>query len=751
MTLTINTNGSNVTNSVTVEDAPAVLILGNSVVLTNAAGGILRSTSDTQPAISILGLNSHIVNRGAIEATFGYLTSILGNASNEQVDNYGTIYGWVRLGEGDDTFNQYFSAPAIGTATVDLGGGNDTYNLLVSPGPIIFGFVDGGSGEDSLNLLSEISLVYGFYFTGFEHLTVGANVTNLSNFSDLLSITLTAGGFNNFVNSVNPTLDISLQNNWFTIGPGSSFRNITGSENADTLSLNSGPSGFATLTGSANLGGGNDTVHISVFDTSSSNPVIAGLIDGGLGNDFIGVNTRSNQTVDLTSFINFEILKISTQAFAPNTVARVINANGLQKITGNATDVIAIGQSNSPNAQLWPGFGGPMTLEETTTIGNIGQDVGSAFNPYDLSELSTADAQYNLLVTNNGTILGDVQLYIGNDNYDGSLGSTGGTIFGYAGNDSLTGGIGGERIEGGYGNDILTGNGGIDILLGDAGDDALFGGIGADQLLGGEGNDRLFFDYADSVIDGGIGSDTMVVGSTGMLAILPASIEALEFAAGAILTLTGTQFANGLASNSALSGTGTLTVNMTAGVNFLASGMSFTSTVGTVVNGTSGIDIIKLGLGASTGNTINSGDGVDQIRGSNGVDTINGGIGNDKIMGIGGADVLTGGTGNDQFRYFQQSDSGLGAAADRVTDFTIGGDKLSFLLIDADAVAAGDQAFNFVGTAAFANTGVGQIRYQNSGADLLVQADVNGDGVADMEIILQGLAGGTLTAGDFIL
>jgi hypothetical protein len=33
----------------------------------------------------------------------------------------------------------------------------------------------------------------------------------------------------------------------------------------------------------------------------------------------------------------------------------------------------------------------------------------------------------------------------------------------------------------------------------------------------------------------------------------------------------------------------------------------------------------------------------------------------------------------------------------------------------------------------------------------LVQADVNGDGVADMEIILQGLAGGTLTAGDFIL
>jgi serralysin len=206
------------------------------------------------------------------------------------------------------------------------------------------------------------------------------------------------------------------------------------------------------------------------------------------------------------------------------------------------------------------------------------------------------------------------------------------------------------------------GGSGTDVLIGNSAANTLDGGAGISTLNGGGGNDRLILRASanGSTIDGGANTDTLVINNTVTSLAGFAGLEALEFAAGAILTLTGTQFANGLASNSALSGTGTLTVNMTAGVNFLASGMSFTSTVGTVVNGTSGIDIIKLGLGASTGNTINSGDGVDQIRGSNGVDTINGGIGNDKIMGIGGADVLTGGTGNDQFRYFQQSDSGLG-------------------------------------------------------------------------------------------
>lgn len=310
-------------------------------------------------------------------------------------------------------------------------------------------------------------------------------------------------------------------------------------------------------------------------------------------------------------------------------------------------------------------------------------------------------------------------------------------------------------IEGASGTnfaDNITGTEFGNQLFGMGGDDILEGIGGIDSLYGGDGNDRLSVRLDNgSTVDGGAGVDTLFVDGQDITFASIASIEAIELASSSMI-LTGSQFATGLAKNSAISGNGIITVNMEVGVNFVASGMAFAEAdVAMVVNGTSGIDIIKLGLGNSTGNTVNGGDGVDQIRGSQGIDTINGDGGNDKIMGLGGADVLTGGAGNDQFRYFAATDSGYGTDTDQITDFTIGGDRFNFALIDADVATAGDQAFSFIGTGVFAATGIGQIRYETSGTDLLVQTDVDGDGIADMEIILQGLNGGTLTAGDFIL
>jgi hypothetical protein len=71
--------------------------------------------------------------------------------------------------------------------------------------------------------------------------------------------------------------------------------------------------------------------------------------------------------------------------------------------------------------------------------------------------------------------------------------------------------------------------------------------------------------------------------------------------------------------------------------------------------------------------------------------------------------------------------------------------------IDTDAVAPGDQAFAFIGNAAFGTTGAAQVHHMNSGANLLVQADINGDGIADMEVMLACLAGQTLTGASFLL
>ena len=311
------------------------------------------------------------------------------------------------------------------------------------------------------------------------------------------------------------------------------------------------------------------------------------------------------------------------------------------------------------------------------------------------------------------------------------------------GNVSIARGTVIENAIGGSGNDVIIGNAVANVLD---------GGNGVNTLNGGAGNDRLILGSSgvnNSTIDGGADTDTLVLngGGGGLAGLI--GIEVLELNGGAGLTLTGTQFANGLSKTTAVSGTGSITVNMDTGINFLSQSFAFSGSGVTVtVNGTSGTDIIKCGTGV---HIINSGDGVDQIRGGTSADIINAGAGNDKIIGNSGADVITGGTGADQFRYLFAGESGLGAAADRITDYAIGSDRLNFSLLDTNPGLAGVQGFAFVANGAFSGGGAASIRYTNSGADLLVQADINGDGIADMEVILQGLSGGTLTAADFIL
>lgn len=373
---------------------------------------------------------------------------------------------------------------------------------------------------------------------------------------------------------------------------------------------------------------------------------------------------------------------------------------------------------------------------------------------FDISAISAAsttvrylymrDAGTQVILGGKTLTVSEANQFVGPGSFAGSAGADA-VVFNVATADfTLAGPNGAVFTNWTAGQDSITinGNASANTLTGDE--------LQATTINGGAGNDRIVIHNGSGSYDGGADSDTLVVSSTMILTGNIAGFEAVELSAGANLTLTSTQFATGLASNMAVSGTGTITVNMSMGVGFLASDMSFASTVATVVNGTSGIDIIKLGTGASTGNIVNGGDGVDQIRGSNGVDTIDGGIGNDKIMALGGADVLTGGAGNDQFRYLFTTDSGIGTEADRILDFISGEDRFNFGFFDADPNTAGRQALSFIGTAAFATNGTAQLRYADSGADTLVQIDLNGDGAADMEIVLAGHAGQALTGTDFL-
>jgi len=83
------------------------------------------------------------------------------------------------------------------------------------------------------------------------------------------------------------------------------------------------------------------------------------------------------------------------------------------------------------------------------------------------------------------------------------------------------------------------------------------------------------------------------------------------------------------------------------------------------------------------------------------------------------------------------------AASDTILDFNMG-DVINLSLIDANALTGGNQAFSFIGNAAFSNT-AGELRFSTG----VLSADTNGDGIADFAINFTSVA--STQAGDFIL
>jgi Ca2+-binding RTX toxin-like protein len=87
------------------------------------------------------------------------------------------------------------------------------------------------------------------------------------------------------------------------------------------------------------------------------------------------------------------------------------------------------------------------------------------------------------------------------------------TLFGGAGNDTLTGGSSDDLLFGGSGNDTLLGKGGFDFLFGGAGNDTLTGGDADDQVFGEGDDDRMIWNPGDDtdLNEGGAGVDTVEV------------------------------------------------------------------------------------------------------------------------------------------------------------------------------------------------------------------------------------------------
>jgi Ca2+-binding RTX toxin-like protein len=217
----------------------------------------------------------------------------------------------------------------------------------------------------------------------------------------------------------------------------------------------------------------------------------------------------------------------------------------------------------------------------------------------------------------------------------------------------------------------------------------LDGGGGVDSLRGGLGNDTYIARAGTTIVEAGVaGTDTVL---SSMTYTLGANLEHLTLTGAAAINGTGNALANTLTGNAA----------------------------------------------------------ANRLMGSAGNDTLLGLGGADVLTGGAGRDVMTGGTAADVFDFDALTEMGKAAATrDRITDFARNIDDIDLRTIDANLLAAGNQAFKYIRTGQFTRH-AGELHVVKQGAVIIVEGDVNADGRADFQIQVDGQA--LLLKGDFLL
>ncbi|HEX8192841.1 MAG TPA: M10 family metallopeptidase [Allosphingosinicella sp.] len=313
--------------------------------------------------------------------------------------------------------------------------------------------------------------------------------------------------------------------------------------------------------------------------------------------------------------------------------------------------------------------------------------------------------------------------------------------FGIHGGFTISNGVTIENATGGAGKDKLFGNDAANLLLGNAGDDSIDGGAGDDVIVGGAGKD---------VLTGGAGGDLFRYAARGDSAVGAARDVIADFEEGDRIDLSAvgaTTFIGGDAFGGKAGQVRAVSIADQTIVEYDADGdrradmqielsgaidLDRLDFIGLDGAPTSGGDTL---FGTEGNDSINALGGNDTVYGAGGVDTLNGGDGNDLLVGGAGRDTLIGGLGFDIFRY-ENGDSNAGVGRDGILDFTKG-DKIDL---------SGLGLLSFIGTSAF--TGGEQVRYTTGFGSTFIEADLDGNRVADLQIELAGAV--PLVAADFI-
>ncbi|MDA7727170.1 cadherin-like domain-containing protein, partial [Pseudomonadales bacterium] len=284
---------------------------------------------------------------------------------------------------------------------------------------------------------------------------------------------------------------------------------VQGTSSNDTLS---GTSAAEIITG----GAGNDAIlSVSLND----------IVYGQGGDDFIQAADSTFKRVDGGDGVDELQLAESldyTSSFIPGHLIDHIEilsleGNGAQTIQLNAAAISQIvdGYKNYTSASnelfVVGDEGDVVELSGDFKIGtarSLDPQNKGADEPFSLVE--STDAKVALFV--------DEAVRLEVTNSDGSLIQYGGsgteTLTGGEKDDHLEGRLGNDTVNGGAGNDTVYGDAGNDVLSGGTGNDILKGGAGIDELRGNDGDDTLTYDSADTIIDGGLGLDTLLVDTT---------------------------------------------------------------------------------------------------------------------------------------------------------------------------------------------------------------------------------------------
>lgn len=483
------------------------------------------------------------------------------------------------------------------------------------------------------------------------------------------------------------------------------IENISGSNFADTLTGNAGANVLNGLTGNDTLSGG----------AGSDN------LNGGLGLDTLLINAVVGTSSD------------SGRVVVTNTSTSLNNDKGQDTLTSFnlAEDIINVVATNVNS----------FVHGTDTAIGLAGTDVAGTKTSF---TTSTGLIELNQTTNDNWGDAGDIALTFVSPSA------------------TLTEAAFEARLQ--YN---LTGTSGNDALTGGSLNDVFYGGLGADTLNGGLGDDTYVVSTTSGVVTELAGQGTDLIQSTVSYSLVDTdgtganggNVENLKL--GGIANINGTGNAldnviyvnNGAYINLIDGGSGNDTLSYqyanttgTTGVTLNLSVVNASSQA--TASGISGADLVKNIenlIGSNYADKLTGNSLANMLNGGSGNDTIDGSSGDDLLIGGAGMDSLIGGLGNDTFDFNALSELGVATTRDVISDWNAG-DVIDLRTIDWNTTTAGDQAFTYLGAAAFTAT-AGQVRYASG----VLQFNTDTDTAAEYEILIMGISPATLTPGTDLL